>query len=403
MRQRVGPAAAFCLGILASSPAAAIDELCVDPGGAGGCFTTIQAAIDAAEPAARILIGAGTYNENLVVSSAKKLELLGAGEGSTIVEAAGAGPVLDESGPPPTKIVLKDLTFDGNGIAVAGVEVNAAKLVLERVTVRDSLGRGVFGSGLDPTSRVDATDCTVTGNGNGGITGTNSNTRVSKVNVTRCFVANNDGAGASGGVLKIRDSTIVGNEIGASGGSFGRKLTIEGTALSGNMLWGVTTARKTKILRSTISGNVGGLLVADGDKAIIIDSTIANNAGTEQGGGVRVETGTKSGRADLLNTIVAGNSAPSGPDCFTEGDAIRSKGFLLVQDPTGCSIDSKVGDQLGVDPLLGALADNGGSTETHALLAGSPAVDASAKCKKLDQRGVLRVKPCDIGAFEVSP
>jgi len=68
------------------------------------------------------------------------------------------------------------------------------------------------------------------------------------------------------------------------------------------------------------------------------------------------------------------------------------------------------GNQVGtiaspIDPLIGALADNGGPTETRALLAGSPAIDAgdAEGCPKADQRGVARPQgaACDIGAFEL--
>ena len=80
------------------------------------------------------------------------------------------------------------------------------------------------------------------------------------------------------------------------------------------------------------------------------------------------------------------------------------------------SFATTTGDQLGtgaspLDPLLGNLADNGGPTLTHALLNGSPAVDAGSPatpgsgggaCEITDQRGTTRPKgsQCDIGAFE---
>ena len=63
-----------------------------------------------------------------------------------------------------------------------------------------------------------------------------------------------------------------------------------------------------------------------------------------------------------------------------------------------------------IDPLLGALADNGGPTQTHALLTGSPAIDAAGDCVAdlsitTDQRGISRPQgtACDIGAFEPPP
>ncbi len=81
-------------------------------------------------------------------------------------------------------------------------------------------------------------------------------------------------------------------------------------------------------------------------------------------------------------------------------------GFNIIEDPTGARITANKGDgttQLNVDPLIAELADNGGGTETHALLEGSPAIDAAdaSNCVQLDQRGFWRTDgACDIGAFE---
>ena len=93
---------------------------------------------------------------------------------------------------------------------------------------------------------------------------------------------------------------------------------------------------------------------------------------------------------------------------------MNSLGSILVSDPSGCVISgTTAGNQLGTDPRLGPLADNGGPTLTHALLPGSPAIDAvtAGNCPAADQRGVSRpqdgtgdgVRACDIGAFEVAP
>ena len=64
-------------------------------------------------------------------------------------------------------------------------------------------------------------------------------------------------------------------------------------------------------------------------------------------------------------------------------------------------------DQSNTDPLLGPLADNGGPTLTHALLAGSPAIDTAlpGACPATDQLGTVRPQGlgCDVGAFELIP
>ena len=82
---------------------------------------------------------------------------------------------------------------------------------------------------------------------------------------------------------------------------------------------------------------------------------------------------------------------------------MTSQGHNLDSDNT-CNLSS-VGDLPNTDPLLGPLQDNGGPTETHALLPESPAIDAgdNAACPSTDQRGIIRPQgsACDIGAFEL--
>ncbi len=82
---------------------------------------------------------------------------------------------------------------------------------------------------------------------------------------------------------------------------------------------------------------------------------------------------------------------------------LESNGYNLDNDGT-CGLNG-VGDQTGVNPKLGPLANNGGPTQTMALKAGSPAIDAVQFCPppKTDQRGVKRQGPCDVGAYERVP
>lgn len=82
--------------------------------------------------------------------------------------------------------------------------------------------------------------------------------------------------------------------------------------------------------------------------------------------------------------------------------AINSLGNNVFTDGTCSPITS---DKIVGDALLGALAGNGGPTQTHALLAGSPAIDAgnNAVCAATDQRGVARDAACDVGAYEFVP
>ena len=113
------------------------------------------------------------------------------------------------------------------------------------------------------------------------------------------------------------------------------------------------------------------------------------------GGGIHNQS-----RAELTNTIMAGNAAPSGPDC----NGFASQGHNLIGNSTGCRFTPTVGDLVNVDPILSPLQYNGGLTLTHALLEGSPAIGAgdNESCPKTDQRGVVRPQgvACDVWAYE---
>ncbi len=160
-----------------------------------------------------------------------------------------------------------------------------------------------------------------------------------------------------------------------------------------------------EVINSTISLNNadfsgrggGGFLVDTNAEVDLYFSTVANNtAVSAQGGGLYNE-----GDITFGTTIFAGNSPTN---CYN-ASTMESDGWSLSSD-TSCDLTSP-DDLPGVNPLLGDLQDNGGPTETHALPANSPAVDA-AQCDDFlptDQRGVARPYglACDIGAFEYAP
>ncbi len=151
------------------------------------------------------------------------------------------------------------------------------------------------------------------------------------------------------------------------------------------------SAGTTNLNSVTVSGNTADV---DGDD-------------TGSGGGVDAFGGT----VNLRDTIVAGNLDGSDPasqsaDCAQTGGTIASLGNNLIGTTVGCFFVSAAGDRLNQAPLLGPLASNGGNTQTHALLANSPAIEGgSAACPATDQRGIARPQgtACDIGAFERQP
>jgi CSLREA domain-containing protein len=145
----------------------------------------------------------------------------------------------------------------------------------------------------------------------------------------------------------------------------------------------------------------------------LLNDTITDNS-AHTGGGVWLITG---GASNVRNTIVAGNLVGYGGVGPDVSGAFTSRGHNLVGDRSGSTgfVNGANGDQVGtaaspIDPRLAPLAINGGPTQTHALLAGSPAIDRgdNANAPATDQRGVARPgdgdgdgsKVVDIGAFE---
>jgi len=132
---------------------------------------------------------------------------------------------------------------------------------------------------------------------------------------------------------------------------------------------------------------------------------VSNNDTTWDGGGI-----DNNDTVYAKNTIIANNTVEKGTGPDFRG-VISSYGYNLIGDTTDCTINESANPSTnitGVNPMLGPLQNNGGSTETHALLSGSPAIDAGDCTDKdsnpvlTDQRGVSRPQGsrCDIGAYE---
>ncbi|HXQ23057.1 MAG TPA: choice-of-anchor Q domain-containing protein, partial [Candidatus Acidoferrales bacterium] len=133
-----------------------------------------------------------------------------------------------------------------------------------------------------------------------------------------------------------------------------------------------------------------------------------NSASVDRGGGI---INFSSGTVTVNNSIVAANTAANGPDCC---GMLTSQGYNLIEAGGDCALAGDLtGNVTGQDPGLGPLRDNGGPTQTQALLPGSPAIDAGnpAGCTDADgsvlttdQRRAPRSRAgdsrCDIGAYE---
>lgn len=214
------------------------------------------------------------------------------------------------------------------------------------------------------------------------------------------FTIGNGRTGSAGGGIRnqgnldLSNAALIANE---STGSFGGGISNSGTATMS--LTNVTVSgNRSESDGGGIDQGVGGLLN-------LVNVTLTDNltdiSGDTGGGGGIFNAG---GDINLRNTIIARNRdhtfAPivKSPDCG--GATLTSHGNNLIGDRTGCTFVAAGGDRTNVNPQLRPLADNGGSTFTHALGAGSPAINAGGNgAAPTDQRGVPRRAP-DSGAYE---
>ncbi len=318
-----------------------------------------------------------------------------------------------------TNSIISDnsASLEGGGI----ISREGAALTLVNTTVSGNTATG-DGGGIWNNGTADLTTSTVTGNtsgqngGGGGIWNSSTLTVASTI-VNRNFAFEGGGI-RNEGTLTVTDSTIRGNTAQTPGGGIDNRgsLTLRNSTVSSNNAHnagGILNFGGTlNVTNSTISGNTanvsgGGIFNSNAGTLTVANSALtdntANGSSSGSGGGIHKFSGT----VTLTNTIIAGNANPNSPDC---SGSPTSLGHNLIGDDTGCGFTPASGDLSNTDPLLGPLADNGGPTLTHALLPGSPAIDAGDNSvlgppNNLtgDQRGEPRLSGMhvDIGAYEL--
>jgi len=338
------------------------------------------------------------------------------GNGITI-SGNNASRVIDNNTPGP--LTLNGVTITGGNAPVAGGGVFSLGVVtLTNSTI--SGNTAATGGGGVAAGTVTLTNSTISGNtasagGGGGIDANGA------VTVTNSTVSGNHSSGDGGGIdlggtsqtITLTDSTVSGNTAGGDGGG-----TNSGAGS------GAAPSRAV-LIRSTVSGNTatgdgGGV---DANSVTATNSTITGNTAA-QSGGIRAADTT------LVYTTVVQNTAPSGANVDSTtltsfGSVVAlplggganctgtttSKGFNFSDDAS-CGFTAATDKQNAGDPKLGALANNGGPTQTRLPQSGSPLIDAIplASCQAdgasgitTDQRSLARPSGpgCDIGAVEV--
>lgn len=420
-----------------------------------------QAIVDAG-PGETIVVPADIYTlTSTELTIAKSLTIAGDGAGDTIVRAGGAFRVVNVSGAG-NEVTIGGVTIrDGavespGGVANGGgVSSQDANLTLEHVVVTNNRV-DVDGAAAKPGGIAEG----------GGIYASKGTLKLVDSAVTANTASAVGGSGASGGIaeggglnsaaqLSLEGDTFAENKADSRGGQGPSNAgQLGGIAEGGGVI--VFAVTPVSASASTFFANIvdasagpgasggigdggGAWMLSNGPPISLSNLTATANVvhalpnGIASGGGVDIGANSP-GTVALTNATLSANTAEGGPGSSDGGDGYLGGSNTTVRNtlvsagvsspghencsgtPTslGHNLDSldqcnfhAPGDFVGVDPLLGPLQDNGGPTQTFALLAGSPAIDAgdNSGCPSTDARGVKRPQglACDIGAFELAP
>jgi predicted outer membrane repeat protein len=317
-------------------------------------------------------------------------------------------------------------TVRGNHSAYGG-GINAGTATVTSSTVSEN-SAGLGGGGINAGTAT-ISNSTVSENSASDTNAVGGGIRVNTATISNSTVSDNSagrfGGGIKAGTMTMTSSTVSGNFAGYEGGGIWNSgdVTVTACTLSGNFAThnggGIEVLGTATLTNCTISGNTagdsGGGISATGT-VTLVNATVVENLAHSWGGGVNRGPG---GSFSIRNSIIATNLVDftgSHPDI--SGVILASAGHNLIGVGAGSDFVNGVnGDIVGtsanpIDPNLGALKNNGGRTMTHALRAGSPAIDHgdNVSVPANDQRGTgfARRKDgdgngtsvVDIGAFE---
>lgn len=267
--------------------------------------------------------------------------------------------------------IRQSVTIAGTGAGSTTIDANAGdrvidalagSITLQDLTITDGVGSG---AGVNIVSGVTA-------------------------NLERVIVDNNTASSVSGGGIR-NDGTLVMNDVVVSNNNAN---SASGGGLHNS---GIATITNSLFVGNSASSGAGGAIFSSGDLSLTNVTVSGNSAASGGPGGIR-----NTGSATLLNVTVTNNA---------DGGVQSSAGGLTIANSivTGNSSYDIGGSYtpfganiVGTDAGLAALAENGGFTQTHALLAGSDAIDAGTASTPptTDQRGVTRDARADLGAYE---
>jgi uncharacterized delta-60 repeat protein len=289
---------------------------------------------------------------------------------------------------------LRQAVLNANAIAGADTIIFVGSTFTDTTPDTITLTSGQIAISSDVTiSGTGANLLTISGNSASRI----FNIAAGNVNLRGLQIVNGSAVGGGGirnsGTLSIFNSRLTGHRnvnTSESGGAIlnidNGTLTIVNSTLSGNTSntsgGAISNINSTLLLiNSTISGNTagnfgGGAIRQTGGSSTLVNTTITNNTATGNVGGITVNSGSFT----VGNSIIAANQFASAPDLI---GTFSSQGNNLIGASNGTNgfVNGLKGDIVGtiaapLNPRLGALANNGGTTQTHALLNDSPAINA---------------------------
>ncbi|MCB1100058.1 MAG: hypothetical protein KDN22_31125, partial [Verrucomicrobiae bacterium] len=317
---------------------------------------------------------------------------------------------------------------DGGG----GIFNNGGTLIVDTSDIRANLATGASGSGggilnLGGSVTVTGTsiDANVANRAGGGIEDAAGTQLLLIATQMTDNVAGPDGTAAPGnggalhisgaGHVELQNSTVAGNFAAKEGGGLWNSgvgmMSVYSSTVSGNsapkgggIFAQAGAAGDLQVTNSTVSGNTvtgnGAGIGLEGGSLFLLNSTVASNTATGMGGGIHITNSD----VTLFNSIIGDNVAADGMDV---SGMIGLASNTLIESGAGAMgiSDGSDGNIVGQDAMLAPLANYGGTSETHLLMAGSAAIntgdDVAATGLTTDQRGLPRFfGAVDMGSVE---
>jgi hypothetical protein len=376
--------------------------------------------------------GGGLFNENYVHADLTNVAF----EGNTATRAGGG--MEDRLG----TLNLTNVVFRNNtaGLAAGGMQNFSLQASLTNVTFSGNsattYGGGMVNSDADPN--LDPTLTNVTFSGNAAEFGGGMWNHQSNPTLTDVVFSGNNAVSMGGGMFNEESSNphltnviFSENSAGSGSGMFNTSsspslLNVTFSANVGpagsrggamvNDLNSTPSLTNVTFVNNSVTFAGGAMLNSFSSHASLVNVTFVANSSSHKGGAIY----NWESSPILKNVTFSDNSSDLGGAIFNEEDSHPNIVNSILYGDTGGEIHNNSSTSVvthsivqggyagtgnvDIDPLLGSLQDNGGFTETVALGAGSPAIDAgdNANCPATDQRGVTRPQGshCDIGAYE---